>query len=174
MRAVPFSLIQENAMRNTTLGYLEKDECYLMLHRVKKEKDINKDKWIGIGGGMEKGETPEEGMRREALEETGLTLGKMDYRGIVTFWCTDEWGENPFGEYMHLFICRDFSGEMRDCDEGTLDWVPVADVEKLPIWEGDKIFLRLLREDVPFFSLKLVYRGNTLIQAVCNEIPVEI
>ncbi|MBE6569941.1 MAG: 8-oxo-dGTP diphosphatase [Ruminococcaceae bacterium] len=156
-------------MRNSTLGYLEKDGCYLMLHRIKKEMDINKDKWIGIGGGMEDGESPEECMRREALEETGLALGRMDYRGIVTFWCTDEKGENPYGEYMHLFLCRDFSGEMRECDEGTLEWVPIEKVPLLPIWEGDKIFLRFLQEEVPFFSLKLVYRGDNLIQVIFND-----
>jgi len=159
-------------MRNSTLGYLENDGCYLMMHRIKKEKDINKDKWIGIGGGMEEGETPEECMRREAYEETGLTLGKLYYRGIVTFWCTDENGENPYGEYMHLFLCREFSGDIRDCDEGALEWVPICKIEDLPLWAGDKIFLRMLREDLPFFSLKLVYRGNTLTEAVCNEIPL--
>ena len=156
-------------MRNTTLGYLVKDGCYLMMHRIKKNNDINKDKWIGIGGGMEKGETPEECMRREAFEETGLTLGKLSYRGIITFWCTDEFGKNPFGEYMHLFLCYDFSGEIGECDEGTLEWVPIDEIPTLPIWEGDKLFFRLIEDrNSPFFSLKLSYEGETLVYAALD------
>ena len=136
----------------TTLCYLEKDECYLMLHRVKKEKDINKDKWIGVGGHFEYGESPEECLLREVREETGLTLTSFRMRGIVTFL----YGEDVV-EYMHLFTADGFEGEMTDCDEGELVWVPKEQVLDLPIWEGDKEFFRLLEEDRPFFSLKLVY-----------------
>ena len=122
-----------------------------MLHRVKKEGDYNKDKWIGVGGKFEPRESPEECARRETLEETGLTIGKMDYRGIVTFVYQD------ITEYMHLFTSEDFSGEMKECDEGNLEWVDISEVCNLPIWEGDKIFFKLMEDDVPFFSVKLVY-----------------
>ncbi|MBR6909561.1 MAG: 8-oxo-dGTP diphosphatase [Lachnospiraceae bacterium] len=136
---------------NSTLVHLIKDGKYLMLHRVKKEGDYNKDKWIGVGGKFEPRESPEECARRETLEETGLTIGKMDYRGIVTFVYQD------ITEYMHLFTSEDFSGEMKECDEGNLEWVDISEVCNLPIWEGDKIFFKLMEEDAPFFSVKLVY-----------------
>lgn len=134
-----------------------------MLHRVKKTVDENKDKWIGIGGKFEEGESPEDCVMREVLEETGLTLNSWRYRGIVTF-VSDEWGT----EYMHLFTSDDFSGKPRECDEGVLEWIEKERLLSLPIWEGDKIFLRLLDTDEPFFSLKLCYQGDTLIQAVLN------
>lgn len=136
---------------NSTLVHLIKDGKYLMLYRVKKEGDYNKDKWIGVGGKFEPRESPEECARRETLEETGLTIGKMDYRGIVTFVYQD------ITEYMHLFTSEDFSGEMKECDEGNLEWVDISEVCNLPIWEGDKIFFKLMEEDAPFFSVKLVY-----------------
>lgn len=136
---------------NSTLVHLIKDGKYLMLHRVKKEGDYNKDKWIGVGGKFEPRESPEECARRETLEETGLTIGKMDFRGIVTFVYQD------ITEYMHLFTSEDFSGEMKDCDEGNLEWVDISEVCNLPIWEGDKIFFKLMEDDAPFFSVKLVY-----------------
>ena len=149
-------------MKNTTLCYIEKDGKYLMIHRIKKVNDINKDKWIGIGGKFEERETPFDCVRREALEETGLSLGKLNYRGLVTF------VSNEFGtEYMHLFHTNDFSGELiKDCDEGKLEWVDKNDILSLPLWEGDKIFLDLLNKDVPFFSLKLVYEGSKLISHI--------
>lgn len=150
-------------MVNTTLCYIEKDGCYLMLHRVKKKNDLNHDKWVGIGGKFEDGESPEECICREALEETGLTLYSPEYRGLVTF-VSDQWGT----EYMHLFLAKDFTGELIDCNEGNLEWVPIQQVETLPLWEGDMIFLKLLREKVPFFSLKLVYEGDVLCAAVLN------
>ena len=151
-------------MRNTTLCYLERGGEYLMLHRVKKENDENKDKWIGIGGKFEEGESPEDCVRREVREETGLTLRSWRFRGIVTF-VSDEWGT----EYMHLFTSDDFTGELNaDCAEGELLWVERRVIPELPIWEGDKIFLRLLDEDAPFFSLKLCYRGDKLVSAVLN------
>lgn len=134
-----------------------------MLHRVKKTVDENKDKWIGIGGKFEDGESPEDCVMREVLEETGLTLNSWRYRGIVTF-VSDEWGT----EYMHLFTSDDFSGKPRECDEGVLEWIEKERLLSLPIWEGDKIFLRLLDTDEPFFSLKLCYQGDRLIQAVLN------
>ena len=146
----------------TTLCYIEKDGRTLMLHRIKKKNDVNHDKWIGVGGKFEHGESPEECMLREVLEETGLTLTKWTYRGIVTFvsqdWC----------EYMHLFTASEFTGEMRICDEGTLEWVDTDKLTELPIWEGDKVFLRLLKEKEPFFSLKLVYDEERLVQAILN------
>ncbi len=150
-------------MENTTLCYIERDGAYLMLHRVKKEHDENRDKWIGVGGKFEDKESPEDCLLREVREETGLTLTRYAYRGIVTF-VSDLWPT----EYMHLFTADGFTGDLRACDEGDLEWVPKARIADLPIWAGDKIFLRLLTEDVPFFSLKLCYEGERLVQAVLD------
>ena len=150
-------------MRNTTLVHLEKDGYYLMLHRIRKEADENHDKWVGIGGKFEPGESPEDCALREVREETGLTMHSWAYRGIVTF-VSDEWGT----EYMHLFWSDDFSGSLKDCNEGELEWVDKGRIPRLPIWEGDKIFLRLLDTDEPFFSLKLCYSGDRLTAAVLN------
>lgn len=150
-------------MKQTTLCYIEQDGCYLMLHRVKKENDENKDKWIGIGGKFEDKESPEDCVLREALEETGLTLTSYRYRGLVTF-VSDRWPT----EYMHLFHADGFSGQLKNCDEGELQWLPKEQLYSLPMWEGDRIFLDLLEQDVPFFSLKLVYEGETLVEAVLN------
>ena len=145
----------------TTLCYIEKDDNYLMLHRVKKEKDINKDKWIGIGGHFEGTESPEECLLREVKEETGLTLTDYCFRGLVTFVCGTE-----CLEYMALYTATGFTGEMKDCDEGTLEWIPKKAVYDLELWEGDKIFFRLLEEDRGFFSLKLVYDADGELQEV--------
>ena len=153
----------------TTLCYMERGGEYLMLHRTKKENDENRDKWIGVGGKFEPGESPEECMQREVTEETGLTAREWRYRGIVTF-ASDEWGT----EYMHLFTCTGFTGTLRECDEGDLEWVDKAAVPSLPLWAGDKIFFRLLAEDAPFFLLKLRYRGDTLVEAVLNGAPVAL
>lgn len=150
-------------MRNTTLCHIEKNGKYLMLHRIKKENDLNRDKWVGIGGKFEDKESPEECNAREVLEETGLTLNSCRYCGIVTF-VSDKWET----EYMHIFHSADFSGEVKECDEGTLEWVKISEIYNLPIWEGDKIFLRLIEDDAPFFSLKLVYEGDTLIKSILN------
>lgn len=151
-------------MKNTTLCYIEKDDAYLMLHRVKKVNDENHDKWIGVGGKFEAGESPEECLLREVKEETGLALTDYRYRGLVTF-VSDEWGT----EYMHLFTATGFEGEMTACDEGELVWVPKSEIENLNIWEGDKIFFRLLVKGDKFFSLKLTYHGDTLVGAEVHE-----
>lgn len=151
----------------TTLCYIEKDDCYLMLHRVKKAVDINKDKWIGIGGHLEEGESPEECLVRETREETGLELTDYSLRGVITF-VTDSYPT----EYMFLYTAAGFSGTLLSCDEGDLEWVPIKDVEKLPIWEGDKVFFRLLREKEEFFSLKLRYEGEKLVETKLNGQPV--
>lgn len=151
----------------TTLCYIEKDDCYLMLHRVKKAVDINKDKWIGIGGHLEEGESPEECLMRETREETGLELTDYSLRGVITF-VTDSYPT----EYMFLYTAAGFSGTMISCDEGDLEWVPIKDVEKLPIWEGDKVFFRLLREQKEFFSLKLRYEEEKLVETKLNGQPV--
>lgn len=150
-------------MRNTTLCHIEKDGCYLMLHRIKKENDLNRDKWVGIGGKFEDGESPEECNSREVLEETGLTLNSARYCGIVTF-VSDKWET----EYMHIFHSDNFSGTVKECDEGVLEWVKKENLYTLPIWEGDKIFLRLIEENSPFFSLKLVYEGDRLVYSALN------
>lgn len=147
----------------TTLCYIEQDHAYLMLHRVKKEKDINKDKWIGIGGHFEEGESPEECLLREVLEETGLRLTDYRLRGVITF-VTDVW--QP--EYMFLYTAEGFEGTMITCNEGDLEWVPIERVTQLPIWEGDRIFFRLLEQRQDFFSLKLRYEKDTLVEAVLD------
>lgn len=179
----------------TTLCYVEREDAYLMLHRVKKENDVNKDKWIGIGGHFEEGESPEECILREAMEETGLALQKLHFRGIVTFCfkkpetgklaeafaqellekgtggeteklenipCWDDW------EYMCLFTAAVEEKELAECSEGELEWVKKESISELKLWEGDRIFLRLLAENAPFFSLKLCYYGDKLIQAALN------
>lgn len=156
-------------MKNTTLCYLLRGDDVLLLHRVKKENDLNHDKWIGIGGKFEEGESPEECLIREAWEETGLTLTGYQYRGIVTF-VSDEWE----GEYMHLYTATGWTGELKECDEGVLEWISREKMKMLPQWEGDKIFLRLLDTDEPFFSLKLKYEGDTLVLAQLNGAPLEV
>lgn len=147
----------------TTLCYLERGDQYLLLHRTKKENDENHDKWIGVGGKFEDGESPEECVCREVLEETGLTLTSYRYRGIVTF-VSDIY---PC-EYMHLFTADGWTGEEKVCDEGELAWISKREFLKLPMWEGDHIFLDLLEQNAPFFSLKLVYHGERLVGRVLN------
>ncbi len=151
-------------MDNSTLCYIEKDDSYLMMHRVKKENDMNHDKWIGIGGHFEFGESPYDCVKREAYEETGVTLMSPRYRGIVTFVTDDN-----YDEQMHLFTCTDYEGELSlDCNEGDLEWVKKSEIKTLPIWEGDKIFFQLLDSEEPFFSLKLRYEGDRLREVVLN------
>ncbi len=149
-------------MKNTSLCYLERDGQYLMLHRVKKENDENRDKWIGVGGKFEPGESPEDCARREVLEETGLKLTDYRYCGIVTF-VNGDWTE-----YMHLFHATGFAGKIRECDEGELAWIPKESLLALQQWEGDRIFLELMQKELPFFSLKLVYEGERLTAAILN------
>ena len=150
-------------MKMTTLCYLERNGQYLMLHRTKKENDENRDKWIGIGGKFEDRESPEDCMRREVWEETGLTVTDARYRGIVTF-ISDIYPT----EYMHLFTATEWTGTVKECDEGELDWIDKDALLSLPMWEGDRIFLELLDTSAPFFSLKLVYSQETLTEAVLD------
>ena len=152
----------------TTLCYIEQDDCYLMLHRIRKKNDANAGKWIGVGGHFEEGESPEECLIREVYEETGLKLTSYRLRGIITF-VSDEWGS----EYMHLYTADGFQGDlaaaMEHCKEGVLKWIPKKDVFDLPLWEGDKIFLKLLLEKENIFSLKLEYQGDDLVNWSCLE-----
>lgn len=160
----------------TTLCYIEKDDSYLMMHRVSKENDINKDKWIGVGGHFEGDECPEECLLREVYEETGLQLKSFCFRGLVTF-ISNKWQT----EYMCLYTAEDFEGNvtnpdgtMRECNEGILEWVKKDDLNSLNLWEGDKIFLNLLAKEVPFFSLKLKYEEDTLVEAILDGKALEI
>lgn len=149
-------------MRNTTLCYVLQGDRVLMLHRTKKEKDINKDKWIGIGGKFLNRESPDECLLREAYEETGLTITRWQCRGVVTFLSDVE------DEYMYLFTADGFEGDLKECDEGDLQWVSREFLNTLLKWEGDEIFLNLLWENAPFFLLKLRYEGDKLLEAVLN------
>ena len=146
-------------MFTTTLCYIEKDGAYLMIHRIKKENDLNKDKWIGVGGKIEEGESPFDCVRREVYEETGVSIKNPKYRGIITF-VSDVWGT----EFMHLFTATEFDGKINyDCNEGKLEWVKKEIIPTLPIWEGDKIFFDLMEKEERFFSLKLCYEGDVLV-----------
>ena len=150
-------------MKNTTLCYIQRGNQYLMLHRVKKKNDLNHAKWIGVGGKFEKDESPEECLLRECREETGLELTDYRYRALVTF-VSDKWE----GEYMHLFTAEGFTGEIGPCNEGVLEWLDKKALRSLNLWEGDHIFLDLLEEEAPFFSLKLEYHRDTLVRAVLD------
>lgn len=147
-------------MKMTTLCYIENNDCYLMLHRTKKKKDVNKDKWIGVGGHAEGNETPQECLLREVREETGLLLTSYKFRGLITF-ISDEYE----AEMMCLFTADGYTGELITCDEGELEWVKKSDVPQLPTWEGDAQFLKLLLEDEKrFFAMKLRYEGERLVE----------
>ena len=144
----------------TTMCYIERDGEYLMLHRTKKQNDPNHDLWLGIGGHFENGETPGECIKREVKEETGLTLIEPELRGMVTF------SDGDWHEYMFLYTARKFEGELTECNEGELLWVRKETVmNDLPIWEGDRIFLKLMQSDAPFFSLKLECQNSKLIKS---------
>ncbi|MBO7345148.1 MAG: 8-oxo-dGTP diphosphatase [Clostridia bacterium] len=148
-------------MVNTTLCYIEKDGKYLMMHRIKKKNDINKDKCVGVGGKIMDGESILQSVIREIKEETGVTPLNLEYRGIITF-VSDLYGT----EYMHLFTARGYLGEIDyDCDEGELVWIDKEKIYDLPIWEGDKIFFRLLEESKRFFKLELIYQGDKLVSS---------
>ena len=150
-------------MKNTTLCYIEKDDCYLMIHRTIKKNDGNDGKWLGIGGHFEEGESPFDCIKREVKEETGLELLAPMYRGIVTF-VSDRYET----EQMHLFSCHEFCGSIGTCNEGELAWVRKQDVGLYDIWEGDRIFLDLIDTEVDFFSLKLVYKDDSLFEYYIN------
>ena len=156
-------------MLNTTLCYVTHGDQVLMLHRVKKKNDINKDKWIGIGGKFEENESPEECLLREAKEETGLTLKRWRCRGVVTFL-----NDTCEGEYMYLFTADGFDGQLKECDEGDLQWVSREFLNELPKWEGDQLFLDLLWADAPFFLMKLRYEGEKLVEAALNGKKLEL
>lgn len=151
-------------MQNTTLCYIEHDNKYLMLHRTKKENDLNEGKWIGVGGKFEQDETPEECLLREVKEETGLTLTKYRLRAVITF-LSDKWET----EYMYLFTANAFTGTLTDCNEGELKWIDKEKVPELNIWEGDQIFLQKLLADEDFFTLKVVYEGDKLVESITKE-----
>ena len=150
-------------MIDSSLCYLLRGDEVLMMHRTRKENDMNRDKWIAVGGRFEDGESPEGCALREVKEETGLTMTDPCYRGVVTF-ISDVYET----ERMHLFTCEHWTGEMTDCDEGELVWLPKAELDGLPQWEGDWIFHRLLKEGEPFFELELVYSGEKLLSARRN------
>ncbi len=162
----------ETKSKMTTLCYIENEEKYLMLHRVSKKNDINKDKWIGVGGHFEKGESPEECLLREVKEETGLTLTSYQFRGIITFSFSSEDKETDT-EYMCLYTADGYEGTLTECSEGILEWINKKDILSLKLWEGDKIFFRLLEEEKAFFSLKLVYRDDELREAVLDGKKLE-
>lgn len=156
-------------MKATTLCYIERGSQYLMLHRTKKQNDLNHDKWLGIGGHIEPGETPMECVLREAREETGLTLLDCAYRGLVRFRSDTDPDED-----MHLFTATRFEGKLHPCDEGDLEWIEKSRLMALTLWEGDRIFLRLLEAGAPFFELTLRYHGDSLTAAELNGEPIQI
>lgn len=151
-------------MKNVTLCYIEKNGKYLLLHRTKKENDLNKDKWIGVGGKFEDKESPEECVVREVKEETGLTLNSYELRCVVTF-VSNEWET----EYMYVFTSNDFTGKLIECNEGELEWIDKEKVRNMPTWEGDKIFLDRILEDTPFFTAKVEYEGEKLVDYIVYE-----
>ena len=163
-------------MISTTLCYLEYNNSYLMLHRTKKKKDVNKDKWIGIGGKFEANESPFDCVKREVLEETGFIMNKPEYRGLVTFVSRTSDGAEPYYELMHLFWCNDFTGvngqpaeQLPVCDEGELAWVPKEKMKDLPQWESDVLFLELIEKRAPFFSMKVEYLDGKLVRVVQEQ-----
>ena len=144
-------------MVETVLAYIERNDEYLLLYRNKKKNDINLGKWIGVGGHIEENETPEQALIREIKEETNLDVNTFEKRGIVYFY------NNDFSEVMHLYIVKDYSGEIKECDEGILEFKKKNELFELPMWEGDKYFLKLLLEDSPYFELELFYNGDNLV-----------
>lgn len=155
----------------STLCYIENPQGeYLMLHRVKKENDLNHDKWVGVGGKFEPNESPEECVVRETLEETGLLLTDYRCRGLVTF-LSNEWET----EYMFVFTATGYAGRLIECNEGDLEWVHKDQLSSLPLWSGDYLFLDRIRDnDSPYFSLKLRYEGDDLVYASLDGKKLEI
>lgn len=143
-------------MVETVLAYIQRNNQYLLLFRNKKKNDINEGKWIGVGGHVEKGETPEDALIREIKEETNLDVLSYSKRGIVYFI------NNNISEAMHLYVVDQVKGSIRECDEGELQYIDIDKMDELPMWEGDKIFLQYLKENRPYFELELVYDGNEL------------
>lgn len=156
-------------MKETTLCYIERGSQYLMLHRTKKNDDVNRDKWLGIGGHIEPGESPMACILREAREETGLMLLDCTYRGLVRFRSDTDPDED-----MHLFTAARFAGKLHSCDEGDLEWIDKSRLLELTLWEGDRIFLKLLQDGAPFFELSLHYHGDRLTAAMLNGKPLNI
>lgn len=141
----------------------------IMLHRAgwevshaasyEEKQDINGGKWIGVGGHLEEGESPEDCLVREVREETGLTLTSYTFRGLITFI-----SDQQETELMCLFTADGFEGKPGACNEGELAWIPKTEVSALPTWEGDAVFLEiLLRDDPRFFTLRLAYEGDKLV-----------
>ena len=153
----------------TTLCYIENGDKYLMIHRNAGGEDSNAGKWLGIGGHFEFGESPEECVRREVREETGLEISSLAFRGLITFVSDD-----GLWEYIHLFTARAHESQLPRCDEGSLEWVEKARIPSLPLWEGDHIFLKLLTDGAPFFSLKLLYRDLRLSDVMLNGAPLPL
>ena len=152
----------KNVARKTTLCYIEKDDCYLMLYRNKKEEDANQGKWIGVGGKVEEGESFEQCVMREVFEETGLTLTEYSFKGIVQF--ESDVYEN---ESMALYVGHQFTGSLlENCNEGTLKWIPKNQILDLNLWEGDRIFLKDLLENKQSVNMTLVYQGDKLVECV--------
>ena len=163
-------------MISTTLCYLEYNNSYLMLHRTKKKKDVNKDKWIGIGGKFENCESPFDCVKREVLEETGFVMNKPEYRGLVTFVSRTSDGAEPYYELMHIFWCKDFTGangqpaeQLPECEEGELAWIPKEKMKDLPQWESDILFLELIEKHAPFFSMKVEYFDGKLVKVIQEQ-----
>lgn len=158
-------------MINTTLCYIEKNSAYLMLHRTKKANDVNKDKWIGIGGKFEEGESPFDCIIREVREETGFTLNNVEYRGLVTFLSRTTDGSKPYYELMHVFWSGDFNEPPTPvvCDEGELEWIPKEKMNDLPHWESDELFMELIEKRAPFFSIKVEYLDGKMIKGIREQ-----
>ncbi|RRD93038.1 8-oxo-dGTP diphosphatase [Clostridiales bacterium COT073_COT-073] len=159
----------ENPRNVTVVCYLEKEDQLLMLYRNKKKNDVNGGKWIGVGGHVEANESPEECVVREVREETGYTLLDYRYRGILTFCYNDE----P-AMYLFLFTSDRFTGEQTECDEGELKWIPKAEIDQLDLWQGDRIFHKLLETRDDFFAMKMVYEGDTLVECTLDGKKVEV
>ena len=142
----------------STLCYLEKEDKYLMLLRNKKKHDVNEGKWIGVGGKCEKGESPEECVIRETFEETGIKLESLKMRGVLTF-SSEGWED----EYIFVYTSDKFSGTITDCNEGELRWIDKDKIMDLNLWDGDRIFLKIMLESDEFFSIKLSYKGDEIV-----------